>query len=493
MKILINNEEVVCSNQLIIKEEMLSTSSTILNNCYPKSWEETKDYVSNYYYPKDYSKCLIYDDDNNLIFAGVVKRTGNISLNPSHFHGCNLQILDFKDFLSTGETLDYVISGKTVLEAIKMVIATVSDYGVVLGNVNILGEDDIIGAYSTLDKTAYDVFQYLADISQSRWTTRLVDENTIAVDFYDPSLMPEGDTLEYTEEWFCENNLVDMTYNYSTNDYRNKQTIKSQEIYADIDYIQSVFTDGYNTTYPLESNIAKIVSITLNGETLSFATSTEKEFGATADIYYTAGENTITTDTTYIAGSELIVTYTPIIKGRQTLYNDDEISRIESQTNRKGVISRYEERNDVVSSAELIAIGETYLKYKGIAEINLTVTLKDNNLWNVGEVVEVTDVPITELNTKYMVKTKTIENNIVAGSIFYTYVLTNSYNSETAINYFDNQRAKALGNLEVGDFIDRNIDIINSALILFTDATVESVTVTGDNALNSVLNSPFNI
>lgn len=67
MKILINNEEVVCSNTITITEEMLNTSSTILNNCYPLSWEETKDYTQ-YYYPEDYSKCLIYDDEDNLLF-----------------------------------------------------------------------------------------------------------------------------------------------------------------------------------------------------------------------------------------------------------------------------------------------------------------------------------------------------------------------------------------------------------------------------------------
>ena len=46
---------------LQIKEEMLSTSSTILKNCYPKSWELDKDYVSRYYFPKDYAKCKIFN------------------------------------------------------------------------------------------------------------------------------------------------------------------------------------------------------------------------------------------------------------------------------------------------------------------------------------------------------------------------------------------------------------------------------------------------
>ena len=42
----INNEEVVSNKEFTIHEELLNTSSTILNNCYPKTWETTKDYVS---------------------------------------------------------------------------------------------------------------------------------------------------------------------------------------------------------------------------------------------------------------------------------------------------------------------------------------------------------------------------------------------------------------------------------------------------------------
>ena len=59
IKMFINDEEVVSNKELTIKEEMLTTPSTILNNCYPKSWENVKDYVSKFYYPKDYSRCII--------------------------------------------------------------------------------------------------------------------------------------------------------------------------------------------------------------------------------------------------------------------------------------------------------------------------------------------------------------------------------------------------------------------------------------------------
>ena len=43
MKVLINDEEVLCSNDFTINMEMLNTPSVILNNVYPKSWEIDKE------------------------------------------------------------------------------------------------------------------------------------------------------------------------------------------------------------------------------------------------------------------------------------------------------------------------------------------------------------------------------------------------------------------------------------------------------------------
>ena len=63
MQIFINDEEVLCSSSMTIQKQLSNTSSVILNNVYPKSWEEDKDYVSRFYMPKDYSKCKIIDEN----------------------------------------------------------------------------------------------------------------------------------------------------------------------------------------------------------------------------------------------------------------------------------------------------------------------------------------------------------------------------------------------------------------------------------------------
>jgi hypothetical protein len=165
IKVYIENEEVVCDKSFTINEEFLSTSSVILNNVYPKSWETTHNYVNNFYLPKDYSKCEIYNDDT-LLFEGVVRNTGNISLNPREPKLLSLEVLDYKCLLSEGTTLDFVIANSTINDAIRQVISAISSYGFVEGNIQLTNGTDVIGAYSTLNQTAYDVFQYLADISE---------------------------------------------------------------------------------------------------------------------------------------------------------------------------------------------------------------------------------------------------------------------------------------------------------------------------------------
>ena len=75
-----------------------------------------------------------YWKNYDVLFAGVVKNSGDISLNPRHPHYCSLQILDYKTFLSESNTLDFVIANKTISEAINMVVNAVSGYGFICNN-----------------------------------------------------------------------------------------------------------------------------------------------------------------------------------------------------------------------------------------------------------------------------------------------------------------------------------------------------------------------
>lgn len=492
IQVFIGGIEVVADKNITIKEEMLATPSTILNNCYPKSWEDDKDYYSRFFMPQDYSNCTIYKN-GALIFAGVLKNSGSLLLRPTEPKYGSFQILDYKTFLSEGETLDFVIDNKTVEEAIEQVTNAIADYGFVVGNINLTNKDDIINAYSTLNKTAYDVYQYIAEITKSRWFTRVVDETTVAIDFYSPELMPRANDIQYTQEYFENNNIVDISYSYSTSEYRNKQIILSDTVFASIDTNENIIANGFQTNFVTSQSIGLLKEVYVNGVKKTFTTTTNKNIGIFADFYYSSGSNTIEASATYEAGDIINVVYTPLVKGRQIIFNNAEITRIGTQTGRNGTISRYETRNDVLSTEELGKVAQSYIKYKGEAEITLTVQTKETDLFNIGQQVYF-DIPaLPELAKDYMIKTK--ETQIIQtgdyANIFYVYTLSSSFNSETAINYFDNQRRKMNGNIGKDEFISRNIDIENTATLIFSDLQIVEFTPDGDNVLNSILNSPF--
>ena len=422
----------------------------------------------------------------NLLFAGIVKNTGNISLNPRYPHYCSLQILGFETFLSEGENLDFVIADKTITEAINMVIEVIKPYGFELGTIDIFRANDVIGAYSTLDKSPYDVFQYIADITGSRWRTRITDYNKIAIDFYDPTLMPRAENIQYTTDFFEENNIENISFNYNTGDYRNKQIILSNQVLADIEYETLLLADGYSKEFILEENLGKLIDVKVDGITKTFASDIDKNLGVTADFYYTVGKNNIESETVLQSNSNVYIKYVPIVKGRQIVYNNDEVNRISNQLEIKGIIARYENRNDSTSNAELNQIAQSYIKYKGNAEITLTLKTYNKDLFEVGEVTHF-ESPIPDLEKDYMIKKKTIEIISTANYVFYTYEMSSNFNSEKAINYFDNQRSKLSGNIAEGDYIERNIDFENTANIIFQNLTIEEITNTVSDTLDLIL------
>lgn len=487
----IGNEEVVSNKEFTIHEELLNTSSTILNNCYPISWEATKDYVSNFYYPEDYSSCKILNN-GNLIFAGIVKNSGEISLNPFDPKYCSLQILDYKTLLSEGQTLDYVIPEGTIKEAIESVISAISSYGFVKGIIKLDNANEIMSAYSTLDKTAYDVFQYIAEISGSRWFTRRINETTTAIDFYSPGLMPIASNIEYTTEYFENKNIVDMTFSFSGADYRNKQVIKSDSVFSNLTTIDLVIATVDQTKFITSATVGNLKKVYVNGVSKTIGTSADKELGIYADFYYKIGTNEIESSIKQPLGTEIRFEYISLIKGRQVVSNQSEIDRISNQINRNGTIARYETRNDTSSLNELAKIADTYLRFKGKAEIDLTITTQDLDIFTIGQQTYF-DAPIEQLKGNYLVKTKDINITKTGsnGIVFYTYVLTNSFDTENEINFFDNQRRKQSGNIKEDEFITRNIDINNEAKIVLSSATIEAVSIEGNNELNATLDAPF--
>ena len=76
----------------------------------------------------------------------------------------------------------------------------------------------------------------------------------------------------------------------------------------------------------------------------------------------------------------------------------------------------------------------------------------------------------------YAVKKKTIQiiqnNASQTNTIFYTYELSNNFNFESEVNYFDNQRAKTIGNIKEGEYINRYVESYKNYNIIFNPPTI---------------------
>lgn len=501
----INNEEVVCDKEINIIEQMTNTNTIILNNCYPLSWETDKDYKSKYYMPKDYSlfklvaeyensnlitennkqiitedgqRIIISGDDEVVLFAGVIKRSSSINLNPNKPHFATLQVLDFKTFLSEGELFNFVIADKTIGDAIEYVISQYEGYNFTLGSLNIGDKvNDMINNYNCNQKTLYDVLEYFAQITNSVWTVRYIQDTQIAIDMYGLDNLPRNNDLIYDQNYCDDNSIIDISYSIDSTNYRNKQIMTSDLIISGTTIKEQYITNGQQyTTY---ENIGNIVSAKLNGVEITIATTNDKENGETADLYYKVGSKTFELNEQVELGQILEIEYYSQIAGRQSIINQEEINRINNQLDNTGIIARYENRQDADTSSELNAIGQTYIQFKSKPEITLTVRTINNDMYNVGDVIYFdinNTVGLEDLTNDYAVKKKTIQiiqNNAEGtNNIFYTYELSNNYNFENEINYFDNQRAKIIGNIKEGDYINRYVENYKSFYITFNPPVI---------------------
>lgn len=621
MNIYINNEEVVCNSKMTIKESLSNTSSVILNNVYPKSWENDRDYTSRFYMPKDYSHCVITDDNvtneviqetfneqditlttpaiqeisysaggkvgdyyeneiieydpesylyekgfiipnedgliklenlsatqtpryyyiyytndstlqigtkiyrdasrsssvpagqtidikkdfsyivilcsqiavtnvylrkyykftntytNHILFSGYVKNSGNINLNPRYPHYSTLQLLDYKALLSEGDTLNYVMESMKVSAAIRKVVEELEGFEV---GVIWLENDEEIRPYNCNEKTPYDVLEYLAEISGSRWITETKDEETTFISFYSPSFIPEAEQIEYTTNYFNAHNIQDIKYSYSAKDYRNKQTIVSEDVLSTLLQIERLTCNG-TINYETNSKIGEIVSIVSGDTTYTAITNTEKNYGYVADFYYDYNSNKLTSENAYGYGRVFTISYYPVVTSRQVVYNQTEIDRINESTARNGIIARYEKRTDTNNNKELNQIAQSYIDYKGAADITLTIQTYNYDLLKLGSQVFFNG-PLNDLKTKYLVIEKQSEMITTADQqeLFYTYKLSSSFNDENAINYFDNQRRKLSGNIGEGEYITRYIDIPSTTNIIFYDFSKIETEIPGD-------------
>jgi hypothetical protein len=94
--------------------------------------------------------------------------------------------------------------------------------------------------------------------------------------------MPEANPILNTHDYMCQNKIVDISFSYSANDYRNKQIMTSDEVFSNITQTETLIADGYRDSFMCQNKIGVITKITVNGVEKTVATKSEVELGVSA-------------------------------------------------------------------------------------------------------------------------------------------------------------------------------------------------------------------
>ena len=235
--------------------------------------------------------------------------------------------------MSEGDLLNYVMPSMSISDVLKYLVKDLN--GFYLGQIEI-DNDDTIATYNCNNKTPHDVLEYIAEVSGAIWFTRVLDDKVVSINLISPGQLETETTIEYTEEYFIENNIVDISYSYNAQDYRNKQIITNDEATSDVEHTEVVLYEGGNIT--TEYLVAKLVSVKNGWIPYTVA---NKLSGENAHFIYDYGSDIVEVNSVN-TGYLFTLTYYPIINLRQVAYNQDEIERITDVMS--GVISRYEKR-----------------------------------------------------------------------------------------------------------------------------------------------------
>jgi hypothetical protein len=278
--------------------------------------------------------------------------------------------------------------------------------------------------------------------------------------------------IDYGQEFFANYNIVDMEYSFNTSDYRNKQNIIADNIKGSNFLFEAFWLDGKSTEFYLSQPVAGVKFAEINDENIKVISQEFKDKGEDYDCYYTQGSNVINLKNANKKGDYLRILYYPDISLKISITEDDEVKRVKDNTGTAGIISRYEKRSDVLLAEEMNKIAQSYLKYKGRGDYTVTIQTYNKELAHLGDKVNLTtNDNLKFLEDEYYVKSittsYTTNNADNKAYIFRTYTLVNNFNFEYATNYFDNQRAKLIGNIQDGQYINRDIDIIDEVLIQF--------------------------
>lgn len=414
---------------------------------------------NNNFYPKNthYQKCereftfAKVLKNNEVIFFGIINKTGRYSLMPNQLKTKAVEICDYRKWLSVSKNIDKIFFNKKPKEIVSEVVNVLNEPRIKIGSLNFTN-DDFIKAYSLTNKNAY---QILKDVIPNLTNSILVFKNEgefVSINYKSNQELKQNISpiiLDFENiDFFSQYKILDINYENDTSNYANSITCTSNNLLSQKPTDNKILIIESDVLV-LSNNIDKIVNEkeftyikNQKGEiiTLDIKNKSKLSDGEYFDLAYDLGKNTIEINNKFLKQNNILnIRY----YSKQTLTitsnNYSEIDKLKSISGTSGIVSRTEKFNDYSNIDDLYRVLNTQLEKNSIEKS--TLILKSNKkIWNLLDVVNVKNYS-EEINGIYLVHEISGRGSAwISGELIeYEYLLKKTFITDNIVNLFDSQ------------------------------------------------------
>ncbi|WGI36479.1 hypothetical protein [Mesomycoplasma lagogenitalium] len=392
--------------------------------------------------------------NNKPIFTGIITTQGRYSLKPNTIKDKSIEIVDIRFILSKMSPTDITFENVSPLEALNDFIASLNEPKIKVGKAS-FSDNSKITAYDTTSKSPYSILKDIIAVQSKSFLYFSQDEQgNLLINYmsnYDfENLEPIELNKNTIENYFIE----DIKIEEHTDNYFNKLRLESENIISNTptqDYfilnnaLKSVWLSepfGLNIENKQEfKNFYYFLDRPEQKNNLEIVSKQEYTEGKNYHLYYQQDSRELVLNPDW-EKENVAIYFNYYSKNRQaiTLENTSEINRLHLLNGFKGDIFRYDKNNDISTFTDLFRHTQNKLDINSHFTKELKIKC-DRAFLNLGDFINL-DFNQPKFDGKYVVIGFSGDYLAASQRITVNYVLRNTFNSDTLINFYDSQDYK---------------------------------------------------
>ncbi|BAW18182.1 hypothetical protein MBVG596_0371 [Mycoplasmopsis bovigenitalium] len=387
--------------------------------------------------------------NGKAIFTGLINSQGRYSLNPKAIKDRSIELVDIRLWLSKKTPPDLTFEDVNPSDALDAIIETMQEPKIKRGKVS-FSDNTPISAYDTTNKSPYSLLKDVLAVQTKSFLYFNQDQNGNLLINYASEfdfLNREVPVLNY-DNW-SEFQLLDIKLEENTDGYFNKLRVASDNVLSTYEINEKVSATNEMKSIWVSQPIGKIASNgseaksyyiknnnTEKTELLEIATKEEYTKGKKCHLYFNEGERELVFNNVWDwDNTTLNIFYHSLNKGGVTVENASEISRIRELNTFNGDVFKFEQFNDLADYGDLFNKAKNYLNINSRPRKELKI-ITTKPFLEIGDFVELAFNDF-KFDGRYVCYGFNVKFSANVNSLHITYDLRNSFNSDTLVNFYD--------------------------------------------------------